>query len=47
MELKLILLCCLFSFITGLYIAVMVTKDRGCTVTYSKDNEVHVMVGRL
>jgi hypothetical protein len=47
MELKLILLCCAFSFITGTYTAVMVTKDRGCTVTYSKDNEVHVMVGRL
>jgi hypothetical protein len=47
MELKLILLCCLFSFITGTYTAVMVTKDRGCTVTYSKGNEVHIMTGRL
>jgi len=45
MELKLILLCCAFSFITGTYTAVMVTKDRGCTVIYSKGHEMHVMVG--
>jgi hypothetical protein len=47
MDNKLLAVCLVFSFITGLYTAVMVTKDRGCTVTYSKDNEVHVMVGRL
>jgi len=37
--------CCVFSFITGMYTAHMIDKDRGCMVTYSKGNEVHVMVG--
>lgn len=45
MDYKLLIACCVFSFITGMYIAVLVTKDRGCTVTYSKGNEMHVMVG--
>ncbi len=45
MDYKLLIACCVFSFITGMYIAVMITKDRGCTVTYSKGNEMHVMVG--
>jgi hypothetical protein len=39
------LACCVFCFITGMYAAHMIEKDRGCTVTYSKDNKVHVMVG--
>jgi hypothetical protein len=37
--------CCVFSFITGMYTAHMIDKNRGCMVTYSKGNEVHVMVG--
>ena len=46
MENKLIMLCCILSFIIGMYTTVMITKDRGCTVTYSKGKEVHVMVGK-
>jgi hypothetical protein len=46
MDNKFLIACCVFSFITGTYTAVMLNKDRGCTVTYSKDKEVHVMVGR-
>jgi len=46
MEIKLILLCCLFSFITGMYIAHMIDKDQGCTVTFDKGSEMHVLIGR-
>jgi hypothetical protein len=45
MELKLILLCCILSFITGTYTAVMVTKDRGCVVKMSRGSETHVLIG--
>ena len=45
MEVKLTIACCIFSFITGMYVAHMIGKDRGCTVTYSKGKEVHVLVG--
>lgn len=37
--------CCVFCFITGMYVAHMIDKDRGCIVTYSKGNEVHVATG--
>lgn len=47
METKLIILCCVLSFIIGMYTTVVITKDRGCTVTYSKGQEVHVMVGNV
>jgi hypothetical protein len=29
-----------------MFIAHMIEKDRGCTVTFSKGNEVHVMAGK-
>lgn len=47
MDNKLLILCIVMAFIIGMYTAVLITKDRGCTVTYAKDKEVHVMVGRL
>lgn len=43
---KFLIACCIFSFITGMYIAVMIEKDRGCTVSFSKNNETHVIIGR-
>ncbi len=36
---------CVFCFITGMYTAHMIDKDRGCTVTYAQGKEVHVMTG--
>jgi hypothetical protein len=38
--------CCIFSFISGMYVAHMIEKDRGCTVTFDKGNEMHVLIGR-
>jgi hypothetical protein len=46
MDNKFLIACCVFSFITGMFIAHMIEKDRGCTVTFSKGNEVHVMAGK-
>lgn len=37
--------CCVFSFIVGVFVAVMLQKDRGCTVTYRHGNQTVVMVG--
>ena len=45
MDNKLLTLCLVMAFIIGMYTTVLITKDRGCTVTYSKDKEVHVLVG--
>jgi hypothetical protein len=45
MELKFIVACCVFCFITGMYTAHMIEKDRGCTVTFTKDNVTHVVTG--
>jgi hypothetical protein len=41
-----IIACCVFSFITGMYTAHMIDKDRGCTVKFSHGNETHVLTGR-
>lgn len=45
METKLIIACCAFSFIIGAYTAVLIEKDRGCTVSYQHGREIHVMIG--
>lgn len=47
METKFLIACCVFSFITGTYIAVLVQKDRdnGCTVSFQRGNETHVLIG--
>ena len=37
--------CLVFCFITGMYTAHMIEKDRGCTVTFRHGSEVHVMTG--
>lgn len=45
MDNKLLILCIVMAFIIGMYTAVLITKDRACTVTYSKDREVSVLIG--
>jgi hypothetical protein len=45
MDYKLLIACCVFSFITGMYIAVLVTKDKGCTVEFKRGQESHIVVG--
>jgi hypothetical protein len=42
---KFLVACCLFSFITGMYFAVMIEKDRGCTVSFKRGSETHIMIG--
>ena len=46
MDNKFLIACCLFSFITGMYIAHMIDKDQGCTVTFDKGHEMHILIGR-
>lgn len=45
MDWKFLIACCIFSLITGMYIAVLVTKDRGCTVEFNRGSETHVLIG--
>ena len=45
MDNKLLAVCLVLSFIVGMYSAVMITKDRGCTVTFRHGNETTVVVG--
>ena len=42
MDAKLLALCIVMAFILGMYTTVMITKDRGCTVTYSHGDRVTV-----
>jgi hypothetical protein len=44
---KLIALCCALCFIIGMYTAVLIEKNRGCTVTYSQGKQVHIMTGKI
>lgn len=41
---KFLIACCVFSFITGMYVTVLVEQNRGCTVTIQKGQEIHVIV---
>ena len=44
---KLVLMCCILSFICGMFLTVLVEKERSrsCTVTYSHGDRVHVLIG--
>lgn len=43
---KLIIMCCGLSFICGMFVVVLVEKNKGCTVTYKHGDQVHVLIGR-
>jgi hypothetical protein len=45
-KVMLFMVCCVFSFITGMYTSHMIDKDRGCTVKFSHGNETHILTGR-
>jgi hypothetical protein len=45
MDNKLLIACCVFSFITGVYIAHLIQDGRGCTVEFGHGKEVHVVIG--
>jgi hypothetical protein len=45
MDNKLLAVCLVLSFIVGMYSAVMITKDRECTVTFRHGNETTVVMG--
>jgi hypothetical protein len=44
-----VIVCCLFSFITGVYSTILLQKnrdtERACSVTFKKGNETHVLIG--
>lgn len=42
---KFTIACCLFSFITGMYLAHNIEAGRGCTVTFIQGKETHVLLG--
>ena len=44
-KVMLFITCCVFSFITGMYTAHMIDKDKVCTVSFSRGNVTHMMTG--
>ena len=42
---RFVIACCLFSFITGMYLAHMIEAGRPCTVTFIQGKETHVLLG--
>jgi len=46
MENKFIIACCVFSFITGMYFAHIIEKDKGCVVSFSRGNQTHILIGK-
>lgn len=43
---KLVIACCVFSFICGAFSAVVIEKGRGCTVKFGRGNVTTVFVGK-
>lgn len=43
---RFIIACCIFSFITGIYAAVIIEQSRGCTVEIGHNNVFHVYEGK-
>lgn len=46
MDNKFLVACCVFSFITGMFVAHEIEQGRGCTVTFDKGHEMHVLIGK-
>lgn len=46
MENKFIIACCVFSFITGMYVAHIIEKNKGCVVSFSRGNQTHILIGK-
>ena len=46
MDNKFLIACCLFSFITGMYVSRMIDKENGCIVSFSRGNETHILIGK-
>lgn len=38
--------CCLFCFISGVYVAHLIEMGHGCTITVERGNQAHVYIGR-
>jgi len=46
MENRFLIACCVFCFISGMYVAHMLEKDMGCIVSFSRGNETHILIGK-
>lgn len=44
---KFVIACCIFSFITGIYAAVIIDQTRGCTVKFVQGQVTHIVVGHI
>lgn len=38
--------CCVFSFISGMFVAHIIEMGHGCTITVERGNQAHVYIGR-
>jgi len=44
---KFLIACCVFSFITGMYVTVLVEQGRGCTIEVTKGKTTTVTIGKV
>lgn len=42
---KFVIACCIFSFITGMYIAHMIEQGRGCRIEVARGQVITVTMG--
>jgi hypothetical protein len=43
---RFVIACCVFSFITGMYVTMLIEKNRGCTVEVTRGQVTTVNIGR-
>ena len=46
MDFKLTIACCIFSFITGMYIAHLIEYSHGCTIEVKRGQMITVTIGK-
>lgn len=44
---RFLIACCIFSFITGMFVCVLIEQNRshGCTIKVERDKQVRVFIG--
>ena len=42
---RFVIACCIFSFITGMYVTHIVNDSKGCTVRFVQGNMTHIHIG--
>lgn len=44
---RFLIACCVFSFITGMYVTIQIEQGRGCTIEVTKGQTTTVTIGKV